>query len=270
MLLDPAAQDVATFMHGRNRVTYELLARSPVTQLLDYGCGQAQFAIAAASELGLTVYACDTDRAVVDALRSDHGEVVDFFTISESAPRLPFDDRQISAVICCDVLEHMTPAARLVALCEMQRVLCDDGAIVITTPHKGLLSPLDPENAKYHFPRAHRLAYRLVKGRQKYEMRYGGERFGNFSTGARRHEHFSTGELSAVLAQAGFEVEEARYFTLIYPVVRVALWVVESLASHMRGLDRLKDLLWKLYRWDADIEPGRLAFCVGIRARPRR
>jgi hypothetical protein len=38
----------------------------------------------------------------------------------------------------------------------------------------------------------------------------------------------------------------------------------------MRGMDRLKNLLCKLYRWDADLEPGRLAFCVGIRARPRR
>ena len=270
MLLDTAAQDIATFTHGRNRVTYELLARSPVTLLLDYGCGQAQFAIAAASELGLTVYACDSDPAAVQALRSDHGDVVDFFTISESAPKLPFEDRQVSAVICCDVLEHMTPKGRIAALCEMRRVLADDGAIVITTPHKGLLSPLDPENAKYHFPRAHRLAYKLVKGRRKYEMRYGGERFGNFSTGTRRHEHFSTRELSLLLAQAGLEVEEARYFTLIYPIVRVALWVVESLAAHVRGLDRLKDLLWRLYRWDADLEPGRLAFCVGIRARPRR
>jgi hypothetical protein len=163
----------------------------------------------------------------------------------------------------------MTPAARLAALSEMRRVLSDDGAIVITTPHKGLLSPLDPENAKYHFPRAHRLVYKLVKGARKYEMRYGGERFGNFSAGTRRHAHFSTRELSTVLAQAGFEVEEARYFTLIYPIVRVALWLAESLAPHMRGLDRVSDLLWKLYRWDADLEPGRLAFCVGIRARPR-
>jgi SAM-dependent methyltransferase len=270
MLVNPPARDIATFAHGRNRVTYELLARSSVTLLLDYGCGHAQFAVAAARGLGWTVYACDTDPESVEQLRFDHGAIVNFFTVSESEPRLPFEDRQLSAVICCDVLEHMTPPARLTALSEMRRVLADNGAIVVTTPHKGLLSALDPENAKYHFPRAHRLLYKLIKGRRKYDMRYGGERFGNFSTGTRRHVHFSTRELSEILAQAGFEVEEVRYFTLIYPIVRVALWVVESLAPHVRGLGRLNALLWKLYVWDTDLEPGRLAFCVGIRARPRR
>lgn len=269
MLLNREARDIATFAHGRNRVTYELLARSPVTSMLDYGCGQAQFAVAAASELGLTVHACDTDRALVEQLQSHHGAIVNFFTVSESEPRMPLEDRQISAVTCCDVLEHMTPAARLTALGELRRVLADDGAIVVTTPHKGLLSALDPENAKYHFPRVHRMVYKLIKGRRKYEMRYGGERFGNFSAGMRRHEHFSARELSDVLAQAGFEVQEVRYFTLIYPLVRVALWVVESLAPHVRGLRRLNALLWRLYVWDTDLQPGRLAFCVAIRARPR-
>jgi ubiquinone/menaquinone biosynthesis C-methylase UbiE len=258
-----------TFAHGRNRITYELLTRSPVKTLLDYGCGHAQFALAAADELGLEVYAGDADPALVAQLQAEHRNGVTFFQISEQQPRLPLRDGQASAVICCDVLEHMDHQARLAALREMHRVLAGDGAIVVTTPHKGLFSVLDPENAKYHFPAAHRLLYKLVKGRAKYEERYGGERYGNFSAGSSRHLHFSASELSQMLNEAGFEVHEVRYFMLVYPLVRTVLWGVESLAKRVPALSRLGRLLWRVYLWDADLEPGRLGFCIAVRALPR-
>jgi hypothetical protein len=149
----------------------------------------------------------------------------------------------------------------------MRRVLADDGALIVTTPHKGLLSAADPENAKYYFPRTHKLVFSLFKGRDKYRTRYGGQRFGNFSSGARRHVHFSTGELSDTLTAAGFRVEEVRYYTLIYPLIRTLLWLAEGLAGRVWGADRVRDLCWTVYTWDADLEPGKLASSIGIRAR---
>jgi ubiquinone/menaquinone biosynthesis C-methylase UbiE len=256
----------STFEHGRNRVSHRLLVGREVGQLLDYGCGNAEFALAIKRELGIGVHACDIDGELIERLREAHGDEVDFFTVSDTDPKLSLGDGQVSAVTCCDVLEHMPEPLRLAALEEMRRVLADDGALIVTTPHKGIFSALDPENAKYYFPRAHRLIFTALKGKEKYRLRYGGERFGNFSAGAMRHVHFSAAELSEILHASGFEVDEVRYFTLIYPFIKTLLWFAESLAGRVWGADRLTALCWKVYIWDADLEPGRLAGSIGIRA----
>jgi ubiquinone/menaquinone biosynthesis C-methylase UbiE len=259
----------SVFTHGRNRVTHALIAGLDVSEMLDYGCGHAKLAIAAAQELGLTVHACDVDATLIQELSRD-GNEVDFFTLAEDRPQLPLADGQMSLITCCDVIEHMPPTLRHAALREMRRVLADDGALIVTVPHKGLLSVADPENAKFYFPRLHRLLYRLMKGSEKYQRRYGGERFGNFSAGAERHLHFSRRELAQILDDAGFEVEEVRYYTLIYPLARTLLWLAEGVRGRMLGSERLLKLCWALYNWDADVEPGPLACAIAIRARPRR
>lgn len=246
---------------------YGLLAGFSVTELLDYGCGHAGFAIAAARELGLNVHACDINADLIDELKGRHGENPDFFAVSGSKPRLALEDGQVSAVTCCDALEHMSAESRVTALREMRRVLADDGILVVTTPHKGLLSVADPQNVKYYFPRVHKLAYRLLKGREKYERRYGGQRHSGFSSGVQRHDHFSKGELSEMLTAAGFQVEEVRYYTLFYPLIKALLWFAESAVGRVYGARRLKALCWDLYFWDADFEPGRIASSIGIRAR---
>jgi ubiquinone/menaquinone biosynthesis C-methylase UbiE len=259
----------SVFARGRNRVAHALMAGLDVSEMLDYGCGNAKLAVAAAQELGLTVHACDVDAMLIQALSSD-GNGVDFITLAEDRPRLPLADGQISVITCCDVIEHMPPTLRSAALGEMRRVLADDGALIVTVPHKGLLSVADPENAKFYFPRLHRLLYSLLKGSEKYQRRYQGERFGNFSAGAERHLHFSRRELTQILRDAGFALEEVRYYTLIYPFARALLWLAEGLRGRMWGSERLLKLCWALYNWDADVEPGRLACAIAVRARPLR
>jgi SAM-dependent methyltransferase len=277
MLID-TNNHTSVFAHGRNRVTYSLLTGLDVMQLLDYGCGNARFAITVAKELGITVHACDIDVDQIESLARHNGNEVNFFVVSEEYPELPLADNQVSAAICCDVLEHMPAASRMTVLREIQRVLTHDGVLIVTTPHKGLFSALDPENAKAYFPRIHKYVYTLAKGRDEYERVYGAEeaggregagarkRFGNYSAGSKRHVHFSARELSELVTAAGFEVEEIRYFSLIHPLIRTILWIAENLAGRVKGADRLRVLCWKAYLWDADLEPGKLAFSVAIRA----
>lgn len=267
MMVGSSVGENSAFARGRNRAAHALMVGLDVKEMLDYGCGQARLAIAAAQELGLTVHAGDVDGALIEEL-SATGTAVHFFALAEDPPRLPLQDGQISLITCCDVIEHMPPALRSAALREMRRVLAHDGALIVTVPHKGLLLVADPENAKFHFPRAHRLLYKLLKGSEKYERRYGGERFGNFSTGAERHLHFSRGELSGILTDAGFEVREVRYYTLIYPIARVGLWIAEGLRGRMWGSERLLRLCWMVYNWDANVEPGRFACAIAVRAQP--
>ena len=256
----------SAFAHGRSRVTLELLRRGELAELLDYGCGQAQFALAAARELRLKVHACDIDAQQIAQLRERHGGEIDFFAISEEAPELPLADGPLSAVSCSDVLEHMSAELRLSALREMRRVLAEGGALIVTTPHRGLFSAADPENVKYRFPRLHRFVYRRVKGAEKYRERYEGERFGNNSGGSVRHVHFTRRQLAAALESAGFEVEEITYFALFGPVIHPLLWLSENLARRSPLFRPLTRLCWRLYVWDADLQPGPLASCIAMRA----
>jgi ubiquinone/menaquinone biosynthesis C-methylase UbiE len=259
---------------GRNGVTISLLGGAAaggigeLGEVLDYGCGNAALALALAEEFGLTVHAGDVDSGLIARLRTEHGETVDFFALGEDDPRLPLADASISAATCCDVLEHMPAPLRLAALREIRRVLRPDGVLVVTTPHKGLLAVADPENFKFRFPRLHRAAYSLVNGRERYERTYGGEHFGNFSAGHEFHVHFSAAELAELLARAGFAVDQVRYYRLFYPLVRAALWFSEALVGRLPGASRLRSACWRLYRWDAGLEPGRLANDIAIRARP--
>lgn len=260
----------ATF-HGRTRVTLGLL--DGPTSLLDYGCGDGTFASNAAAQLGISVDACDVDGALIDRARLKPG--VRAHLISPETPRLPIETGQLDAVTCCDVLEHMSDDVRRDALSEILRVLADDGVLIVTTPHKGLFAFADPENFKFRVPRLHRLVYKTLHGRERYESRYGGQHFGNYTGGDERHRHFSADELGGILQEAGFEIEALRYYTLIYPFARVALWVAEGAKKRLPASNRMLQawsrrvvlLCWRVYVWDSDLECGRASCAIAARAR---
>jgi ubiquinone/menaquinone biosynthesis C-methylase UbiE len=249
--------------YGRNRIAHELLG-SP-SSLLDYGCGDATFAAAIAQSLGIRVHVCDIDS---DAI-SHAGQVPALLPhlISDRDPRVPLTAGELDAVTCCDVLEHMDRDLRRRVLAEISRLLADDGELIVTTPHKGLLAFADPENFKFKAPRAHRLLFRLLRGREVYERRYDEAGYGNYSHGAERHQHFSLGELSTMLRDAGFEVEDVRYFGLIEPIAHIALWLSEGLARRTSLAKPLVRLCWRLYLWDVNIECGPLGAAIAVRAR---
>ncbi len=257
--------------HGRTRVTLELLD-SPRT-LLDYGCGNGKFASRVAQLMEISVDACDVNAAAIAKAELEPG--VRTHLISAETPHLPIESGLLDAVTCCDVMEHMGEGVRRTALEEILRVLADDGMLIVTTPHKGLFAFADPENFKFYVPRLHRFVYRTLYGRERYERRYAGKRFGNYSGGGERHRHFSTAELSGILQEAGFEVDAVRYYTLIYPFARIVLWLAQGaknrLAASNRRLSRWSDGLllacWRLYMWDADLECGRASCSIAIRAR---
>ncbi len=272
LLIVAATETAEATRHGRNRVAFELLERP--RSILDYGCGNGEFASNIAQSLGVPVDACDISAASIAKAEGEPG--VRAHLISAETPRLPIESERIEAVTCCDVVEHMGEQVRRIALEEIHRVLADGGVLILTTPHKGLLSFADPENFKFRAPRLHRIMFRALKGGRRYENRYGGGRFGNYSgESAERHRHFSTHELTRILHEAGFQVEAVRYYTLIYPFARIALWTAQGVQYRLASRNALAERIcrrvvrrcWRVYVWDADLECGRASCSIAVRAR---
>src|SRR5215218_5534820 len=57
---------------------------------------------------------------------------------------LPFEDRSVDAVVMLDIVEHIADPAAILA--EARRVLRPGGCLVVSVPHKGPMTRLDPNN----------------------------------------------------------------------------------------------------------------------------
>lgn len=60
------------------------------------------------------------------------------------ARNLPFGDASVDAVVMLDIVEHIADPAAVLA--EARRVLRPGGCLVVSVPHKGPLTRLDPNN----------------------------------------------------------------------------------------------------------------------------
>ncbi len=104
--------------------------------VLDIGCGPRTYEACLRSDLYVGV---DVD----GSLRPD---------IVASAESLPIRDRCFDVVIMFDVLEHVADACS--ALCEVGRVLRDDGRLLLTTPNTlglGLYDSFADSTHVHHF-----------------------------------------------------------------------------------------------------------------------
>jgi SAM-dependent methyltransferase len=265
LALDPSRK------HGRSRAALSLIDRRPARSLIDWGCGEGEFADELARAADLEVIACDVDDEYVAALRERCGARVKAVLVDDLQPRVQLPDHTVDVVTCLDVLEHMGDASRLGAMTEIHRLLRRDGRLVVTVPHRGILHWADPENLKFRVPRLHRAVYRLARGGAAYEATYGAaSRFGNYSRDSRWHHHFSRQELVAVL-DPWFCADKTIYFGLIHPVVRYLMYAHEMAA---RWLGRKRDgwlnrMLWALYIWDADVVAGKWSYYLGMSFIPR-
>lgn len=140
----------------------------PLGRLLDYGCGPGLFL-----------------QRVRDRCTECHGVDVDPEKIRLSAAanpgatirRIPLNgrtdyaDEHFDTITLIEVIEHV-PDERATLL-ELSRILKPGGKLLLTTPHRGLLTFLDPGNYKFIFPRLHRFVHlRILRQRRYYRDRF--------------------------------------------------------------------------------------------------
>jgi SAM-dependent methyltransferase len=171
---------------------------------LDLGCGTGEFVGTLGRTSALDCAAGDPHAGYLAELRERHPEVR-AEQVAVHGP-LHFGEAEFDSVSLLDVLEHVPDEGRL--LDEVWRVLVPGGLLVVTVPGRHVFSFLDPDNAKFRWPRLHRLVYSARFGRRVWV-----ERFADLSDGLRgdmsvdrdEHTNYRASELVALLRAHGFE-----------------------------------------------------------------
>jgi ubiquinone/menaquinone biosynthesis C-methylase UbiE len=111
------------------------------------------------------------------------------------------------------LLKHIERAKKLPfpdgesILIELNRVLDQDGRLIITVPKKHLFSFLDLGNLKFVFPNMHKWYYQFRYSKHEYKQRYEDNEnglFGDIEIEKMWHQHFSKKELAFLLEKCGF------------------------------------------------------------------
>lgn len=165
----------------------------PLGRLLEYGCGPCTL-MARVADRCAECHGVDVDAERIEAAKKTHPE----FTLSTIGMdgRTEYPDNHFDTIVLIEVIEHV-PDERT-TLTEIGRILKPGGRLLLTTPHRGLLTFLDTGNFKFVFPRLHRFIHvHIRRQRSYYNDRFArtDERglIGDISQGASRrpwHRHY--------------------------------------------------------------------------------
>jgi SAM-dependent methyltransferase len=202
----------------------------PLGDFLDFGCGPGTFLARVAPRCARVVgIDMDEEKLAEARARVPQGE---FHRLIPNTP-LPFADRSFDNISILEVIEHV-PRERPV-LRDLARVLKPGGRLLLTTPHRGLLTFLDPGNVKFFVPWFHKFVhYFLLRNRQFYDKQFGSERradgmIGDFAVQDRAwHRHYRLEEIRR-LAPPELVIERCGvYFPYFRALsfLRLGLWAI--------------------------------------------
>jgi len=221
---------------------------------LDFGCYDGAFLATLKSKGIARLVGVDISQDAVLKARERLADI-DVIHISQSTA-LPFEDDMFTSITVLDVIEHV--AEQGTVLDELNRVLKDDGTLVVTVPGRHLFSFLDTGNLKFRFPRLHRWYYCRRHSKAEYEQRYVSNPdglVGDISAEKRWHEHFSRAKLEKLLNKSGFGVvafDGAGFFSRI----------IKSTRFLCGWLRPLQPVFGKIEALDAKFFESSNLFCV--------
>jgi ubiquinone/menaquinone biosynthesis C-methylase UbiE len=155
-------------------------------RVLDLGCGEGDFAAAAAEAGAAEAVGVDVASGAVRRARARHPGLR--FELVEPGGPLPLEDASVDLVWCSEVLEHVLDTAAL--LSEARRILRTSGLLLATTPAHGRLrrASLALTGWERHFdPRGADLRYYTARSLRDLLIDFGFEDVAVRSPLARRH-----------------------------------------------------------------------------------
>jgi O-antigen/teichoic acid export membrane protein/SAM-dependent methyltransferase len=135
----PAKPDAHTRLTDRQKWAYNWLPRSNV--VVDLGSSVSPL-LDVLHLKARTIYAVDPYGAALKTLQSTRNVI----PVNSPAEKMPLPSGSADVVLLLDVLEHVEDGQTCVA--EVMRVLKPGGTLILSVPHKGLFSSLDPQNLK--------------------------------------------------------------------------------------------------------------------------
>lgn len=229
---------------------------------LDFGCYDGAFLATLESKQIGRLVGVDISQ---DAVRKAHDRFPDLelIHICKTVP-LPFESGTFTSISCLDVIEHVDEQSAL--LDELNRVLKDDGTLVVTVPGRHLFSFLDTGNFKFRFPRLHRWHYCRKHSRAEYERRYVSNPDGLVGDVCAKkgwHEHFSRAGLETQLKSCGFTVVE-------FDGTGLFARVIKNVRFLLGRVKPVKSFLGRIEAVDAKLFESANLFCVAKRTTERR
>lgn len=168
---------------------------------LDLGVGDGTFVTALHRHTALDVVGADPHPGYLAQLR----RALPGLATVQVGDRLPFPDATFDSVTLLDVLEHT--ADERVTLAQVHRVLRPGGLLVLSVPGRHVFSVLDPDNAKFRFPRVHRAVYSARFGAEVYRSRFvdRADRLrGDMAWERSWHTNYRAADLLTLVQAAGF------------------------------------------------------------------
>lgn len=222
----PSSHDLDRFHPQRRLLWYDyadLWLKYPLGKVLDYGCGDGSF-LSRIADRCAEQWGVDVDAEKMSLSKNPRIQMRSPATDGT----LPFPDQTFDTVILMEVIEHVANERRVLA--EIARVLRVGGRLLLTTPHAGLLTFLDPGNFKFLAPRFHRFIHHvLLRQGDFYEKTFGDARRHNqgmvadFTTDQHPwHRHYSFHQIRKLAPPSLKTVAWAVY----YPAFR-ALWTAK-------------------------------------------
>jgi len=207
---------------------------------LDFGCNDGKFMNALKDKNVARLAGVDVSAEAIDRGKGLYPDL-EIVHIRQAAA-LPFDDGTFDSITILDVLEHVSGQSEL--LTELNRVLKDEGKLIVTVPGRHIFSFLDMGNFKFLFPRLHKWYYRLGHSAEEYVHRYVSNPdglIGDVSADKRWHEHFSRRKLGNLLEKGGFSVIEFDGTGLFSRFIGPAGHFLRWLRPLMKVIRRLQD-----------------------------
>jgi SAM-dependent methyltransferase len=170
--------------------------------------------------------------------------------LAGDAMNLPVSDGCADAVLLLDVIEHLADPERAVA--EAHRVLRPGGVLVLSVPHRGLLSRLDALNV-YSSLRRRRPSWPPLETATE--------------SGGGRHRHFAVNELERLVAP-WFKVDRMTRTGLgVAEFVQISRLLIRATRDAPRACAALGWLYLLVYLAEDPFPLGPLAYHLTIRAR---
>jgi SAM-dependent methyltransferase len=227
---------------SRFAYAWEMLPNQ-IERLIDYGCFDGTF-LSSLKIKSQALYGVDRNVEQIELSRLKISGV-SFESIIDASTKYP--NSYFDAATCLEVMEHVPSEQELIR--ELARIIKQNGVLVLSIPHRGTLTMLDPGNFKFRFPFLVKFYYYFIlHDKEMYQRRFVNAQNGMIGdvslSNMMEHKHYTLAQITKIL-HPYFRVEQVITYGFFTPVIDIfkgiicLLFRLEFLRSSFEYFDDL-------------------------------